>query len=329
MATSIFVLKDLTPLHIGTGRENYDFSASDLHSDTLSAALASMLAHQGKADEIARFLNSFVISSAFPFMKDQFFLPKPQGKIKVTVPDQEQHLYRKRLKKIRFIEASLWNRLMNGETLEMEASQLQDAFLTTLHGFEKPFESQVMQRVTIPRKEGEDAAPFFFDWTYFHAQAGLYCIVEAEESVMDRIEELFKMLGEFGLGTDRSVGGGMFEVERVKDRQLFLPANSPNASMLLSLYIPTKQEVELLDLPNSKYELMQRSGYMAGSRTPSFRHLRKKSIYCFNVGSVFNTTEALHGKIVDMQPDWNDKEMHPVFRSGKPFVVPVKMDRDE
>jgi hypothetical protein len=62
---------------------------------------------------------------------------------------------------------------------------------------------------------------------------------------------------------------------------------------------------------------------MAGSTEEKFRHLRKKSIYMFGVGSVFPTKETLDGKVVDLTPEWNDKRMHSVFRSGKPFYLPV------
>ena len=35
--------------------------------------------------------------------------------------------------------------------------------------------------------------------------------------------------------------------------------------------------------------------------------------------------EILKGKIVDLRPRWNDSRMHPVFRSGKPFVAKIKL----
>jgi len=54
MATyTIIKLKDMSPLHMGTGKENYDFSASQLHSDTLSAALVAMKVRHGNIENIA------------------------------------------------------------------------------------------------------------------------------------------------------------------------------------------------------------------------------------------------------------------------------------
>ena len=326
MATySIFKLRNLTPFHIGTGKENYDFSSAELHSDTLSAAIAAIGVQSGRITDVKGFMDSFVLSSAFPYMNGQYFLPKPQGRINVKVNGREEHEYRKQLKKIRYVESSLWNCLIGGAELHVKPEQLQDAFLVADDdGFKKPFKNQVNQRVGVPR-DGSDAEPFFFNWTYYESNAGLYCMIDAEESVVKEIEILFSMLGESGLGTDKNVGGGKFNVELLSDMITIGPVADANANMLLSLYIPTETELETLNLKNSRYELLQRNGYMAGSVNENYRHLRKKTVYMFNVGSIFNTLTPMRGKIVDLKPDWNEVEMHPVYRSGKPFVVPVKL----
>lgn len=330
MEYTIFKLKNLSPLHIGTGKENYDFSASDLQSDTISAALAAMRVAKGKDKEVDKFLSSFAISSAFPFVGDRFYLPKPQGRIDVSVNGQEEHLYRKRLKKIQFIDSSIWNKLMQGESIAVDDNQINNIFLDekNINGSNGYlYKSQVNERVTVSRIDGQDAEPFFFDWKYFDSKAGLYCLVKASKEVTSELKELFEMLSEFGIGTDKNIGGGKFELE-VQTLKLS-DIKDANASILLSLYIPTEQEVSQLDLENSKYEITLRGGYMAGSNYDHFKHLRKKSVYMFKTGSLFNTTNSLNGKLVDLRPEWNDKDMHPVFRSGIPFVIPVKININE
>ena len=326
MATYTLVkLTNMTPLHIGTGQENYDFSASDLRSDTLSAALAALRAQMGKGEDARQFLESFAISSAFPFVGDRYFLPKPQGKIDIEVSDAEEYPSRKKLKKLQFIEQGLWKELVAGRKLIVKEAQLKDKFLLSdleTNGFGKPYLAQVNQRVTVPREEGKDADPFFFEWIYFRENAGLFCLLDAPEGLQNEILDLFERLGEAGLGTDRNVGGGKFEVEAVP---FSLPEIADaNAMMLLSLFIPTEEDIKRLDLENARYELVRRGGFIAGSEEVDFRHLRKKSIYMFNTGSIFKTTRRPTGKVVDLRPDWNDERLHPVFRSGKPFVVPIK-----
>ncbi len=325
MATyTIVKLKNLTPLHIGTGKENYDFSADDLQSDTISAALAAIRAQQGKSNDIESFLNSFSISSAFPYSAQHYFLPKMQGKINVKVNGSSIESKRKELKKIKYIEIPLWERINANEHIIVSENQLQQNYLLSgIDVFSQPAKSQVMQRVTIPRGDRQDAEPFYFDWTYFNKEGGLYFFVNAKQEIVEELVELSKLLGEAGLGTDRNIGGGKFEVETDKIEIQDNPTS--NAAMLLSMYIPTKEEIEKIGLTNSRYQLLLRGGYMAGSTEEDFRHLRKKSIYMLGVGSVFPTKESLEGKVVNLTPEWNDRRMHPVYRSGKPFYLPVKI----
>lgn len=326
MATyTIIKLKNLSPLHIGTGKENYDFSAAELQSDTLSAALAAIRAQKGKTDDLAEFLDSFKLSSAFPFIDNHYFFPKPQGRLDIVLTDCDEYISRKKIKKIQFIEFELWQELIKGKRLSVQTKQLEDKFLLASipnKGFEKLYVSQVNQRVSVPREEGKDAEPFFFDWKFFNPNSGLYCLLEAQDSSLKEIVELFKELGEVGIGTDKNIGGGKFDIETAS---IHLDVVSDaNATMLLSLYIPTEGELSNLCLKDSHYELIQRGGFIAGSEETDFRHLRKKSICMFNVGTVFNSVQALSGKIVDLKPAWNDERMHPVYRSGKPIVVSIK-----
>lgn len=321
-------LKNLTPIHIGTGKENYDFSSDELKSDTISATLAALRAMHGGTEDLEGFMKSFTISSAFPFWKDSLFLPKVIGKIEVLVEGKEEYQSRKELKKIKYIESSIWNEVVRGNPIIVSDKQLQKEFLISLSdNFRTVSKSAVHQRVTIPRGDAGKTEPFFFEWKFFDPDAGLFCIVDAKDEVFNEILELFKELGHIGFGTDKNIGGGKFEIET---NEISLPEiKDATHQMLLSLYIPNEDEMKSLNLQDSKYEITQRGGFMAGSSLDNFRHLRKKSIYMFNVGSCFATTNTLTGKIVNLQPDWNDDNMHPVFRSGKPFYLPVKLRNNE
>lgn len=320
----IIKLKNLTPIHIGTGKENYDFSSDELKSDTISATLAAMRVMHGGTEDLEEFMNSFTISSAFPFWKDSMFLPKIIGKIEVVVAGKEEYQSRKELKKIKYIESSLWNEIICGNQITVSEEQLQKEFLISLSDkFKTVSKSVVHQRVTIPRGDAGKTEPFFFEWKFYHPDAGLFCIVDAKDEVFNEILELFKELGYIGFGTDKNIGGGKFEIEI---GEITLPEiKDATHQMLLSLYIPNEDEMKNLNLQESKYEITLRGGFMAGSSLDNFRHLRKKSIYMFNAGSVFNTTAKLNGKVVNLQPDWSDDNMHAVYRSGKPFYLPVKI----
>lgn len=316
----------MTPLHIGTGKENYDFSSSELQSDTLSAALSAIKIQTQGCTDMEAFMDSFILSSAYPYLGNHYFLPKPQGKINIAVTDADEYVSRKRIKKLKYIEINLWNDLIAGKTLYIQAAQIKGAFLladSSEANWSTPYKAQVNQRVTVPRDFGKEAEPFFFEWTYFQENAGLFCLLEADNKTQEEILNLFQQLGEIGLGTDKNIGGGKFEIETT---QLSIPdVDEANATLLLSLYVPTEEELIRLNLADSRYELLQRGGYISGSQDVKFRHLRKKSVYMFNAGSVLATNTPIRGKIIDLRPDWKDEQLHPVYRSGKPLVVPVKM----
>lgn len=324
MATyRIIKMKFLTPIHIGKGKDFYDISSSELHSDTLIAALAAMKAQRGQAEHLEEFISAFTLSSAFPYSGQSYFLPKPIGRLNIKVRGKEEHEYRKKLKKVQFIENSVFTSLTQGDCREIDEVAIQGSFIVdTKAKWVQPYKNQVNQRVIVSR-DGGDTIPFFVDWRYFNRNAGLYCITDATGELFKEIVELFKELGESGVGTDKNVGGGKFEVETA---EIELPTiHDTNATMLLSLYLPTKEEMELLRLEQARYSLVLRGGYMAGSDMETFRHLWKKSVYMFDVGSIFPVPQSLRGKTVDLSPDWNDERMHPVYRSGKPFCLPVKI----
>lgn len=322
---NIIKIRFLSPAHIGTGRENYDFSSADLRADTLSSALAAMRVQNGNREPIPDFLSSFRLTSAFPFSGSRLFLPKIANRVNAAVAGKEEHEYRKKLKKITFIELPLWARLCAGMTEVIDESQLKGSFLINDKGapFDMPYVNEVMQRVSVPRCGGSDASPFYFDWRYYSPHAGLYCIVDADARVFDEVKELFSMLGEAGIGTDKNVGGGQFTVE---SETMELPdIADPNACLLLSTYLPAESELSRLSLATASYRLTLRGGYMAGSEQERLRHLCKQSVYMFDAGSVFMQPLHLEGKIVDLKPAWNTDEMHPVYRSGRPFYLPIKI----
>lgn len=319
---TIIKLMNLSPLHIGIGKtDNYDTALKSLFSDTISAALASIRALSGKDADIERFLNSFVISSAFPYYKTTYFLPKPVGEINIKVLNHEEHEYRKELKKVKYIALPLWRQLyIDKRQCVIEKTQIDGEYIVDdATKSEIISTNRIHQRVSV-KGDNIDAEPFYFDWQFFNPEAGLYCLLEADGKTTNEIVELFAQLGIQGIGSDRNVGGGHFDI---CTDTIEIPA-SPNASrsLVLSHYIPTVDEVAQLDLNHSTYSISLRGGYLAGGADENTRHLHKRSIYMMVTCSCFHTTTPLKGKIVDLRPDHTDVS-HPVYRSGRPLVIHI------
>lgn len=321
----IIKMTNMSPMHIGLGRDSYDVSAGTLHSDTLTAALASLRALMGKDGDILQFLESFALSSAFPYTGSTLFLPKPAGRLNVEVAGMEEKDYRKLLKKIDFVALPVWKELVNGGKVTINRGQLHGQYLVQVpdENFQPPMVDVITQRVAVPRVDGKNADPFAFEWTFFSKEAGLYCLLDADSDVADEVIALFTELGEQGIGSDRNVGGGHFDVEASGSMELPQVENA-NATMLLSMFMPKQQEMNSLDVESSRYQLMKRGGFISGASDDSLRHLRKNTVYMFAAGSVFHTVEPFAGKVVDLRPSWSDGNLHPVYRSGKALSIKIK-----
>ncbi len=322
----VFRLHFRTPLHIGLGRSTYDSSSSDLHSDTISSALAAIKAQHGaSSEELCNFLDSFAMSSAFPYEGKMYFLPRPLTADRIIVDGNEGSEFRKKLKSVQYIESSVWKDFVDASVPSISSSQIHDEYVTPAgcKDFEIPFKKQVMQRVSVNRSEDNEASPFFFEWCFFNnaKDCGLYVIVDAPDKILVEIASLLNELGETGIGTDKSVGGGQFDVT---SDSIELPSNVGDAWLSLSLYLPSLEEQAAISMKTSCYNITLRGGFMAGSTNNKLRHLWKKSIYMYEEGSVFTKTEKPEGAIVDLRPEWNSNDMHPVYRSGKALFIPIK-----
>lgn len=321
----IIKMTNVSPMHIGLGRDSYDVSASTLHSDTLTAALASVRAMHGNDGDLELFLDSFALSSAFPYYGDTLFLPKPAGRLNVDVEGMELKDYRKLLKKVAYIASPLWNKIIANERIVIAREQLQGLYMLEKpnNEFKPPMVSMINHRVQVLRMDGGRTEPFAFEWTFFREKCGLYCLLDASGDMASEVESLFNELGEQGVGSDRNVGGGHFEIDATSSLDLPDVADA-NATMLLSMYIPTEQEMPQLNVETSRYQLMKRGGYIAGSSIDNLRHMRKNTIHMFIAGTVFKCVESLVGKVVDLRPAWKDGDLHPVYRSGRAFSINIK-----
>lgn len=321
----IIKMTNMSPLHIGLGRDSYDVAASLLHSDTIASALASLRANGGKDGDIKDFLECLSITSAYPFSGKTYFLPKPDGKLNVEVKGVEEKVYRKSLKKVKFIAKEVWDSLISGSLVVVEESQVKGQYLLadSKSKFEVPTKSIINQRVNVPRADGEDATPFAFSWTFFMPNAGLYCIIDCEDDKFDEIKNLFIELGEQGIGSDRSVGGGHFDIEI---DEIELPeVEDANSQLLLSMFIPSKEELEQIDLLSSKYQIIKRGGFISGASSEKLRHYRRNTAYMFLEGSILQSSVKPKGVVIDLTPSIAEENLHPVYRSGKAFCVNIKI----
>ncbi|HQH18488.1 MAG TPA: type III-A CRISPR-associated RAMP protein Csm4 [Bacteroidales bacterium] len=337
-------LRFVTPVHFGRGREELDKTELVYHSDSLKSALYAIglpLFEDWKNEN--NFFSTFRISSCFPFAKNEFFLPKPQLKREINFGGTSDDKTAKKVKKIEYFEKSIFEEYINNTNGKFEINQAhispEGAFVcndentfthTNNNGIKSKYsfyKTEVQQRVAVPNEwELEESKPFYIDRIYFEKECGLYFLAEFDNSLIEeQVLKSFRLLGENGIGTDRTVGNGLFEFDNHKDVidfHLNIP-NSKGLSLSLGLYLPTEEEHASIAFDKSAWSLLKRGGYMAGSESEEFRHLRKKSIYMFGEGSVFESAKTLNGKYENLAPVWNNEKMHPVWRDGQCLMIKI------
>lgn len=316
-----------SPLHLSKGKEDYDESLRILHSDTIKAALFTCALQLGKTDQQAlALMDGCILSSAFPFCKGEYFFPKPYSLIQ-SFMDENDPTAAKSLKKIRFMGKSFFEDLLNGgkrtidngKHLVAGGDYLSDHPDLAKDG--KILTAAVSQRVKVAPDYIEDAQTFYTERLYFNEGAGLYFLAVLDEEMEDLFWRCLCLLGENGVGTDRSVGNGFFSPEKAESMALEVPDNA-GYQINLSLYCPSREELNEQALEHASYQIVKRGGYMASAADIDHITLRKHSVYMFEEGSVFSTNKQLTGKRIDLKPRYEGLD-HAVWRDGRALFLPI------
>lgn len=333
----LYKLNFTAPLHISDEREDGSVSQKTIHSDTLYSALISSRAKVGMSIPECGDLGC-VISDLFPYyqLKEDsdptYFLPLP---LQSTPPQLSDPADAKKVKCVRWVDASLYSKLLQGNSVfygkREELNCFQGSYLTKSelpenpNGLKEFITSDVMQRVRIEDRTGkEPAIPYYVDRISFRDYSGLYFLVLGDTQKLEESLEILKMEG---IGTDRNIGFGFFDYT-IDSLSLELPEGA-NHQVALSMLIPESKE-QLSNLLASKYvayDFTRRGGWIT---TYPYTTLRKNAIYSFLPGSVFSLDKGQScttiGKIVNLKPEIGQlTPQHPIWRNGKSIMLPIKL----
>ncbi|MCW1298694.1 MAG: type III-A CRISPR-associated RAMP protein Csm4 [Candidatus Parvarchaeota archaeon] len=327
-----YKLKFQSSFHIDAGTAVDGPSETFIHSDTLFSALVSS-ARKFYGDEIAqKFLEptAIVISSAFPFYKDELFLPKPLYFFPENLKEYEMI---KVFKKAKFISKDLIIKLLSGQKVEDEffsKDYILDSCWRTVKNItsenkkddeeeDKIFEEQEVPHIVMDRVTNQTQI-YYKTEVYFHKNAGLYFIAEVKDELIQKFETVLRFLGDEGIGADRTIGKGLFEVEEIQNFSLPLSQES-DYYYSLSLYSPSKEEFEKIEPRKSFYDFTIRSGWISNNT------LNRKSLRMFVEGSVLKLSNkqkpvgCLH-KVLEKK-DYENDLLYDIYRSGQALFLPI------
>lgn len=317
-------LKPRSFLHLGTREGWLEGSRVIVSSDTLFSAICHC--HLLLYGEVNSLVNAFIegqppflISSAFPYEGQDFYFPLPKNQL----------LKDKDLKKVKFVNQPLLQKLLDGASLEEFKNELANhSDLKTLpiirsgagHNMKGvPWKISDVPRVSLSRFNNHPGENFFFfGQVSFDEDAGLFLLVRINNTGwVDKIKSLFRFLSDEGIGGDRSSGKGLFYQPE------FLSLSWPemaeaNGVYTASAYFPADDELYALE--KSFYDLEERSGYIF---SPRHRSLRRRSLRLFSEGSVFSGLKR-RGVLSDVTPDVFKE--HRVYRYGLIFPFGCKLE---
>ncbi len=303
-------LKFKRAIQIGSG----DLSQGDefrgiLHSDTIFSAIVNewVRIHRDSVDELISNLNTdfppFRISSAFPYLLEEFYLPTPYG---------TDELYMEKLKDVPFLELFDFIELADGNHERIKKKKLKNLVKDLITNFTAP-------RVTIDRITTTTNIYQTTGWLIKEG-GGLYFLIDLkDESYRDKLELCIKMLGESGIGGDRSIGYGLFEAEFVQIdgmagwTELFQKRDGDISCYSLSLCYPSTNDEAKEAI---SYQIVSRKGWIF-SRS-SAKQMKRRECKMFVEGSLFKT--PIKGEIVDVTPSEFRSE-HNVYRYGLGMMI--------
>lgn len=323
--------------HIGSGGGiGLEKTDSIIHSDTLYSGIAEKYFRLFDDGEkvfypLEESKPKFVLSSIYPFSDEILFFPRPKVKANIDKDELEDPRVGKKLKKLEFLSEEMFLRYMGlGEKISLDDQMLfDDKILVKPEEKDKLINSNIKhiyQFRETPRnvldRETNRSEIFYIGELEIDSRCGLYFLIElVDQSIMKRLEAAITLLGEEGIGGDRTVGKGQFEPTLTEYKGNMFKAENSFYFVTLSLFLPSRKEIQngLLDGEDVSYEIDKRGGWIYSDFAKS---QRKRTVRMFQEGSVFkNIGQEFYGKIIDVTPE--SFKYHPILKNGLAFKVNI------
>lgn len=358
---ALYRLCPKAPIHIGERGIGMEEASVVIHSDSLFGALSCAWSNLHGDDELTALVGGFlkgeppfVISSSFPFISNMLLFPKPLGALaEVMAGKGPGPAKEKKIKRAEFVSKDVFEWILKGRRPDGSACEfiyngnkitaIASASEVTRMG-KMPSDSVFWRKAeaahVVLDRGNQSSSIFRVGDVSFSEGMGLYFLADfRDRSIISKFDAAMRLLGEEGIGGERSSGKGSFRFKRdtveigAEDRSNGIngcngsncsdssnsgsddnyAANSGVGSLvLLSLYHPEKTEVELGLLTRSRYQLITRRGWISsqGSRT-----LRKKTVRMISEGSIIPKIGSLpRGSLVDVTP--LEMKAHRVYANG-------------
>lgn len=281
----------------------------------------------------------FLLAAPLPWIDRVLLLPRPALPPSRAPEAGDDAPRDKRGKRYRWLAEALWFRLVagvpTGDAFDDDAAFLQDQTIWA------PGEEGrlLRERLDALAGAGDDAPPAFWRVAtlphvavdrhtgaggIFHASATWFApgvdlalpVLWRDPAAREALERALALLGDTGLGGERSASYGQFDVVG-RETRAWPDLAEAGAFVTLAAYHPTREEVDggVFDPPAS-YDFEVSRGWVERS---TFQH----AVRLVSAGSVLHRAGAgdRYGDLVDVTPE--PFRAHRVYRYGYAFPLPV------
>ncbi len=339
MKTYLYHLEFPGGAHFGRQGIGLEETRESFSSDSLASALINAFSLMDEADEVLAALGSenppFLLSSLLPYGPERkggrrlYALPRPLTMPRVHDSSVLQSAG-KDLKKIRYLEPEDLLRWLDDRPLSEDDIQ---AMRTRAARLARPWNEETQEgwhavflrpRVALDRSS-QNSAIWWCGEVHFRPGAGLFGLVRfQDEAWKPRLEAAFRLMGDMGLGGERTYGLGLFRFDGLTPLKdvWTLGKHEPKLGrhVLLSRYVPRKDELGRLREVLSAWEMEESRGFVVSGRSATT--IKRKRVRFLIEGSV--ASEPLAGRLVDVTPEHGMALglAHRVYRSGLGFWFP-------
>ena len=327
MPTSFIIrLRPTGPWRFGPDSGSREHVDLWLHSDAVYSAVTSAMARldllDGWLDATARNpegVSPVRFSSLYPYQRDHLFVVPPRG---VWPPPASMKI---RYKSARLVPLAVVEALLNDKNLDEDRWSVdgESSCLVPNGWQEGPFRKALRSSASVDRLDHGNIGVHVTACLEFAREAGLWMLVvfagdEASERWEKPLRSALRLLGDTGIGGERSRGWGRFRDPRwEKTEGLSIPLEEGAAPgyWLLSLYAPA--EADSVDWGGGSYTTITRSGRI---ENPSRWGELKTPTQMIGEGSVLLAPHEPRGAVLDVAPEGFQ---HPVYRAGFAVTIPI------
>ncbi|MBN1815273.1 MAG: type III-A CRISPR-associated RAMP protein Csm4 [Anaerolineae bacterium] len=352
MQAMAYALRPRAPFHFGVRGVGVEATAMTARSDSLFSALCITLRELYGEAELTGFLERFptrehpdrdpplLLSAGLPYAGDVRFYPRPLLPTPGLEHDPAEQKYQK---KINLVSETIFRAWISGDdvlpyydrpqrqnllhggrvwvtTDERTTLSRSDDFVDEDTGQVRMWTVGDVSRVTVDRASSASSV-YQAGQVRFAPGAGLYLLAAwRDDEWRDRFWKVLQVLGDAGIGGERSSGYGLFTP--LEPASVALPdAEGAERWATLSSCWPLPGQEGILGR-GAAYQLENRRGWMD---SPEGRNLRRKSVRMLEPGSVLRALpdQTIYGGLADVTPDVFTA--HTVWRYG--LALPVGYGR--